>query len=450
MGRRKKTMFSQLWKGLLFSRKSHQIISMVLVGIMMFFIIATTPEQNAYASSKYITLEKFCEEIAKELGLSKVKGTEKSGYVNALIKAGILKEGEYKSYSGHLYRGDAALLLNRADEYLYGDYLEEDLVQVAIEKRISDINSVKKSKREDIAKAYLKGYMKGFSNGKYSTDRKLGLKNKFVAKDALNCIKMLKDSSLRAKISPDGQLIRTTNLPKNAHLFPYILASYPNDYYEWLMEFEGVDAYDYNGQKYELESMVHYIAPADIRRNPFEENFGEFLDENLDTWVEKVRTYMEYAFNVDYRTIGEEWLEGILKTHAYYQTRTYEDNARKRLTRYIEDVKKYKTIVEYDKIAVDGSSLYYYNDGYYLRTYVRYRIVSTEVPSDMDTNTLSRDKWHNKIIFTNYIADLRGFIVGEWREGHYDIRLTDMRQGSGMGVSQAIFMDPIFKYRKVK
>lgn len=449
MGRRKKTMFSQLWKGLLFSRKSHQIISMVLVGIMMFFIIATTPEQNAYASSKYITLEKFCEEIAKELGLSKVKGTEKSGYVNALIKAGILKEGEYKSYSGHLYRGDAALLLNRADEYLYGDYLEEDLVQVAIEKRISDINSVKKYKREDIAKAYLKGYMKGFSNGKYSTDRKLGLKNKFVAKDALNCIKMLKDSSLRAKISPDGQLIRTTNLPKNAHLFPYILASYPNDYYEWLMEFEEVNAVR-NGKKYELQSMVDYITPADIRRNPFEENFGEFLDENLDTWVEKVRTYMEYAFNVDYRTIGEEWLEGILKTHAYYQTRTYEDNARKRLTRYIEDVKKYKTIVEYDKIAVDGSSLYYYNDGYYLRTYVRYRIVSTEVPSDMDTNTLSRDKWHNKIIFTNYIADLRGFIVGEWREGHYDIRLTDMRQGSGMGVSQAIFMDPIFKYRKVK
>ena len=449
MGSRKKTILSQLWKGLLYSRKSHQIISMVLVGIMMFFIIATTPEQNAYASSKYITLEKFCEEIAKELGLSKVKGTEKSGYVNALIKAGILKEGEYKSFSGHLYRGDAALLLNRADEYLYGDYLEEDLVQVAIEKRISDINSVKKSKREDIAKAYLKGYMKGFSNGKYSTDRKLGLKNKFVAKDALNCIKMLKDSSLRAKISPDGQLIRTTNLPKNAHLFPYILSSYPNDYYEWLMEFEGVNAVR-NGKKYELQSMVDYITPADIRRNPFEENFGEFLDENLDTWVEKVRTYMEYAFNVDYRTIGEEWLEGILKTHAYYQTRTYEDNARKRLTRYIEDVKKYKTIVEYDKIAVDGSSLYYYNDGYYLRTYVRYRIVSTEVPSDMDTNTLSRDKWHNKIIFTNYIADLRGFIVGEWREGHYDIRLTDMRQGSGMGVSQAIFMDPIFKYRKVK
>ena len=449
MGSRKKTILSQLWKGLLYSRKSHQIISMVLVGIMMFFIIATTPEQNAYASSKYITLEKFCEEIAKELGLSKVKGTEKSGYVNALIKAGILKEGEYKSYSGHLYRGDAALLLNRADEYLYGDYLEEDLVQVAIEKRISDINSVKKSKREDIAKAYLKGYMKGFSNGKYSTDRKLGLKNKFVAKDALNCIKMLKDSSLRAKISPDGQLIRTTNLPKNAHLFPYILASYPNDYYEWLMEFEEVNAVR-NGKKYELQSMVDYITPADIRRNPFEENFGEVLDENLDTWVEKVRTYMEHAFSVDYRTIGEEWLEGILETDSYYGSFVYEDNARRRLDNYIQDVKKYKIIIEYDTIAVDGSSLYYYKSRYYLRTYVKYRIVSTAIPSEMDTDTLFRDKWHNKILYSTYPVDIRGFKVGEWREGHYDISLNDMGEGAGIGVAQAIFMDPIFKYRKVK
>jgi hypothetical protein len=40
-------------------------------------------------------------------------------------------------------------------------------------------------------------------------------------------------------------------------------------------------------------------------------------------------------------------------------------------------MKKNKTIVESSKVAVDGSSLYYYNGRYILRVYVKYRIKSS-------------------------------------------------------------------------
>ena len=49
----------------------------------------------------------------------------------------------------------------------------------------------------------------------------------------------------------------------------------------------------------------------------------------------------------------------------------------------------------------------------------------------MDTNTLTRNRWHNKILYADYPADIRGFKVGEWREGHYDIMLDDMGEGAG-------------------
>lgn len=81
--------------------------------------------------------------------------------------------------------------MNRTDEFLYGDTADEELVQRIIKERISDIKSMKSAKREDVAKAFLKGYMKGFSNGEYSTNRKLKANNYFVKTDALRCIKML-------------------------------------------------------------------------------------------------------------------------------------------------------------------------------------------------------------------------------------------------------------------
>ncbi|NLK27892.1 MAG: hypothetical protein GX306_06070, partial [Clostridiales bacterium] len=172
---------------------------------------ATTLKSANTASTKgeqktvnvYITIEEFAELIAKKIGLETISDLE---------NAGIIKEGDFSNYTKNITRTDAAVLLNRADEYLYGDKLDPNLVELALEKRISDIEKIKKSKQIDVVKCYLKGFIKGYSNGKFSTDREFRGSSRMTREGALSCIKMLKDKSLRAKISPDGQLIRTTNL----------------------------------------------------------------------------------------------------------------------------------------------------------------------------------------------------------------------------------------------
>ncbi|MDF2486725.1 MAG: hypothetical protein K0R46_2893, partial [Herbinix sp.] len=218
------------------SKKLFYEILFILVLIFTHLFIAEG--KTVVAATNYISIEEFAKALAEKVELSPVTGAQGSGYVNALIEKSIIKEGDFTSYTGDLTRGDAAVLLNRADEYLYGDILDPKLVQTALEKRISDIKKISEAKRMDVVKCYLKGYITGYNNGTYSTDREFRGGNKITKSGALNCIKMLKDKTLRAKLSPDGQLIRTTKLPKYAKNYPYILASYPNSYYDWKFKFE--------------------------------------------------------------------------------------------------------------------------------------------------------------------------------------------------------------------
>ena len=419
----------------------------------MFIVISVLHTQNKHveAVADFISVEAFAKALAIELDLDPVKGSNNSDYVNALLETGIIDKGEISNYKSNLVRADAMVFLNRADQYLNGDNLNADLVQLAIDKRISDISTVKASKRSDIAKAYVKGFLKGYSNGAYSTHRNLKLKSRITKSAALDCIKMLKDESKRAKISPDGQLIRTTNLPKYAKYYPYILASFPNSYYDWKFTYEDIKAWDENGNPYKLKNLIDYAAPVDVTKVE-KYNIKVNKELYLNIWVEKVRSYMEHTFNVDYRDIGDKWIDEVASTHFYYNTYTYEPSLRRDLKKYVEYVKEYKTRIEYDTIAVDGSTLYFYNGKYYLRTYVKYRIVSTDIKSEMDTNTLARYQWHNRLLFSGDWVDIRGFKKGVWREGHYDISLSDMEtaDGTNLRVANALYMDGYYKYRKVE
>lgn len=428
-------------KGVNHMKNSRKSVLTKLMSAILFMLLLICVPSSAEASSKYISVEDYAKELAKELKLAPVEG-EHSGYVNALIEKGIIKEGDFKSYKSDLTRGDCMVLINRADEYLYGDNLDKDLVQLAIDKRISDIGKAKKSKREDIAKAYLKGYMKGFSNGDYSTDRRLKVNGKFVAKDALNCIKMLRNESLRNKISPDGQLIRTTNLPKNADKYPYILASFPNEYYDgWKFMFEGVtlSTYDTEKGKWNVRELIpyeEYAYPFEIDKSTDIENFAELRKEMLDTWVEKARRHLELIFNVDYRTIDEEWVEELLKTDYTYDYWGMEENTRNIIEKYVKRMKDNKTIIESDKIAVDGSSLYLKNGHYHLRVYIRYRINSSKaIYADNEIYN------SNDLLYTSgYPVCFDPFNIGMWKEHIFEIVLTDYEKGD-LGVLYPIFIE---------
>jgi len=427
-----------------------KLINLLLIAVIFTTSVFTVSDKSASAATTYITVEAFAKMLANEIELKSVTGTESSGYVNALITAGILMDGEIISYTKNISRADALVLLNRADEYLYGDTIEADLVKLALKERISDISSIDKAKRTDVVEAYLKGFMNGYSNGSYSMNRQIKGSSKVSKEGALKCIKMLKNKTLRGKISPDGQLIRTTNLPKYANKFPYILASYPNTYYDWKLCYENATKTQ-DGKKVDLVNLIDYALPIYVEKTTIYNNFPIAKNKYLDTWVGKVKTYMENVFNVDYRTIDDEWIDTVLATDSYYAQPPYEDIARAEIVGYVANMKGNKTIVECDMVAVDGSTLYFFNDDYYLRVYVKYRVVSSVVPSDITTAKLI-DEWpQNKILYSrgDYV-DIRGFQVGQWREGYYDVAIAEPNDtnGASLGVSYVNLNESSYRYRR--
>lgn len=418
-----------------------------LLAVMSFCNFIVSDSVEASAASKYIKPEEFIKVLVEELELPV---DSISSYIDAAIQAGILKEDD--EFSSNLTRAEAAVLLNRADEYLYGDTLDAELVTLALEKRISDIKSIDENKRLDVVKCYLKGFIKGYSNGKYSTDREFRGNSKISRTGALDTVKMLKNKSLRAKISPDGQLIRTTKLPKYADKYPYILASFPNEYYDWKFLFEDAtrEKYDYDLGKFVEVPLKHYedyAYPTEMDKTTNIKNFSEIRDQNIDIWVEKARVHLETIFNADYRTIDDEWVETLLKTDYQYGYSIVSDKQRERIEDYVKRMKENKTIVESDVIALDKSTLYFYNGRYYLRAYVKYRIQSSKMIYENNVPYQNND-----LIYTRDLLWFKNFNTGEWRECCFDIALTSYadRDKGNLGVLSVLIREPFYTERKIK
>ncbi len=406
-------------------------IGIKLLGIMLTATLLVILQKShiAYGEEKYITVEDFASELAKEIELEDVNGDG----VNALKNAGIIKDGDFNSYSAYLTRGDATMLLNRADEYLFGDNIDPGLVRIVIEKRISDINKISMNKREDIAKGYIKGFMKGYSNGTYCTDRELRGSKKITRAGALNTIKMIKNKELRAKISPDGQLIRTTNLPQNADYYEYILASYPNKYYDLPFNFEGMVVLDLEKGFQSVEEEKKYTIPKDVNELLiYDRIVTGYKDDLIDGFIESAQIYLKTLFNVDYRTIGNgskfiEKIEDVITSMPDYE-KDYVVNS---IDHYVKKIKENKTIIESDGIHIDGSTLYRTINNYYLRGHAKIRINTNY----RDNNLFSWQEEDSIVsLYNDFIYQVAGYLnrsdypidntikVGEWKDFYFDIK----------------------------
>jgi hypothetical protein len=400
-----------------------RLTATILVFIFVMYIVTNSSLQRAEAASKYITVSEYIKLLAKELGLGPVEGNQANDYINQLISIGVVKSGDFKDYKADLKRGDMLILLNRADDYLYGTQIDKELVQLVIDKRISDIKKVAASKREDIAKGFIKGFLKGFSEGDYTQHRLLKLTSAIVRTDALNILKMLKNKDLRNKISPDGQLIRTTNLPNNAYMFPYILANFPNRFYEGKLAYEGVRRY-YNGEEIPFVGPNNYTYPVDIQKSECGSIFIDSQGRYADFWYNKVYARVWNIFNVDYRTINDKWVESIANTDmTMFRKNLYED-----LQEYVYNMKKNKTIVECDRVVLEPSAMYFYDGLYYIRCYVHYRIVSTNIKtrySDDEMYLKYNKTPYNSVLFSNAgYVDLTDYKLGQWVNGIFDIAIA--------------------------
>ncbi len=74
--------------------------------------------------------------------------------------------------------------------------------------------------------------MVGKSDGTYSAPGNFCQRQKITRDEAKKMMNRLKNKGKRFKLSYDGQVLRIINLPKNYKDYPYILASFPNSYYE--------------------------------------------------------------------------------------------------------------------------------------------------------------------------------------------------------------------------
>ena len=367
-----------------------------------------------------IMVRTFIKLLVTEMKLPLEDKIESNTYIKAAYQANILQSGDFESYRKKITRAECAMLLNRADEYLHKDVvIKSTLIDEIIEKRISDIKEIKKELRVPVAKIYAKGIMKGYSNG-YGIKSRRFLGNNYVGKASTkNFIDLTLHPKKRAKIAPNGLLIRTTNLPKNAKKFSYILDCFPNKYYDRRFY------QDIYVEKDTFKEYKDYVLPVHMKNAKYKNVFYEYpMQEQMDLygeeWIEMAETFIKCIFNVDYRTIekNKKWRE-TLKANSVELNISADDY----LDRYIERMKKHHTIVETSVVSTDISGCYDSCDGLCLRVYVKYRVSATDIPKD-----------NTELILSGHTY-IKGLTLNEWRTDIIDVLFASENGFTGEGDS---------------
>ena len=413
-------------------RKNYRIISMMLAVVMLVTTVLSLPVKSEAKS--YMTVRAFIRSVAISLDLD-TDGTSFKAYRKAAKKAGIVKDEDssyFTDYKNPITRTYCAVVLNRVDQYLHGDTLDSEYVTTIKNERISDMNSIASTNRDAVARVYGLGIIKGYSNGNFTRDREFRGSEKVGAKTAKQWINATVNPEQREKLSPDGQLLRTTNLPKNSDKFEYILASFPNSFYEYRFEFER--NVKWNTDKWIQKYLEDYCYPIDMDKYTVKAGYDvqEQMEKYMDEWVECVEEYLSLAMNVDYRTINEKWVKDISKTFGY--TSDFEGLVED-IEEYVTRMKKSKIMVETKIIEVEPSSFHVSAIGYTLRAYVRYRVFTPD--------TINQDI----AIFAPGHVWIEDMESGVWKDAYFDIILFPTENfiiDLHMGVDPVIYLN----YRK--
>ena len=278
--------------------------------------------------------------------------------------------------------------------------------------RVNDIKFAGKRHQLDLITVLKKGIIIGKSMGRYTQNRNLRPKRKVSLAEAKKVIERVYDSKKRYPMSPDGQLLRKTNLPFWASDYKYILASYPDSYYETMFGYESHLATSfklhssYDPPKYTYERIL----------NGYETN------DNIFEEADKVRRFQNHRMNVDYRTIDKKWRDKLI---SFYRGKEHTKKSdlngmKKDIDKYIRFVKENKVIIESKPVATDASSAYYWHITPSFHTYMKFRIVSCK---NLDKNLY-------KIIYGSLTGDWSHGLakyrekkvkLGEWCEGVYQV-----------------------------
>ncbi len=399
------------------------ILSFIL---LLNLILPATTSFAKETTTTYITVEEF---LKKLLNSSKIviNTDTQNPIIDTAIEKDIIKKGEFTNYQSYITRQDVALVVNRVDELLHGETYDEKLYeQITSRKRISDLTKVTKSKQDAVVKIFLKGIMVGNSSGKCTQDRSFRGRDKLNAKEVTTILTRLNNISKRKKLSFDGQLIRTTDLPKNYKDFEYILASFPNSFYESKFDWMLYTYYDENDKVRKPIEFQDYVRPVNMKNKTFKTWYASYdmkdiLDKNLDNWVEKIRLNLETRLNVDYRTVDNKWISTLRSTYYFIGDENYDKKDTERIKAYVNRMKKNKVILKAQVISVEPSSLYD-SSGYYIRAYVKFKIVSANDLSEQSNIVFSR--WGDSGVIIPNIKK------NQWIEMYIDTNLGTQNAGS--------------------
>ena len=309
------------------------------------------------------------------IGKNQISIKDFASQVQKVTGKDVLKNAGIKNTAAATTNEIAAYLLNEADSAVNGgenSYNYDLYGYVKYFNRISDIKKADDKYKESLYKCFTKGIMVGKSNGTYSSTRKFLPKTKITKDEAKKMINRLKNKGKRFKLSYDGQVLRIINLPKNYKDYPYILASFPNSYYEKKMW-------------YTKQRTKNDLTPAKTAKL--------MSDEDKDLICEKVKKNLKLRLNIDYRkSLTSDWKEEL--------SNTYRDTSLNRsLNAYVKAAKARKIVASSSQIDVDPSSLWTDKGGSscYVRVYTKFRVKSGQVPS-------AKSSLQNEVIYGSYTA----------------------------------------------
>lgn len=350
---------------------------------------------------------------AEQLGLE-VKEPGYAGCLNALINVGIIKAEELNSANKKLNKGELSLLAARIMEYRgeKDDRKRFDCIQS--KKRISDLSKIKEPYKTSAVKVFGAGVMVGSSNGKYSQSREFSAQETISIGAMKSVIQKAMQKKDRSIMSPDGQLTRTTNLPKNYKRYNYILASFPNEFYELKTIFERtkynytpINLKDYAYNK-DLNKVMYFTGRENLK---FTDMYAEYGEE----WLEKIRTNLEYRLNFNYKTVDNKWITKLASSYHISYNEKSNPYQIKEIKEYVKKAKANKVVVKSSKIVMEESTMYKDGGEFNVRCYVRFYIKADNIYN-------SNSHKQHELIFSkdeyNYFWNLKN---GKWYEGIFDI-----------------------------
>lgn len=408
------------------------IMKHVVVLILIIVLsLSSSTSMSVEASSKNITIGEYIELLMKAMRVT-IKENEEEPYIESAVSIGVLKTADEFKVEKEMTRVECAVLTNRADIYVNGVTADTKIFyEIKDHKRISDLSKISKAYRNDVVQVFGKGIIVGYTNGMYTQNRAFKGSNKITYDGAKIIIKKITNKKSRSVMSPDGQLTRTTKLPCNAKEYEYILASFPNKFYEMMFQ------YEWSMRNNKWEEYHDYCVPAKIKNMPFEisgykgtaKETQEMLDKYLDMWVEKIERNLRYRFNVDYRTIDQNWYKEIRRSYCDYSYEKYNQDLKKELNAYIKAVKKNKVVIKTSLISVEPSTLYV-DGGLYIRCYVKFKVTNATYMK----GTLVFGQ--NENVFFKNLEKYK------WHEGYYDISIGTTN-GTSYGEDYAVFNENI-------